>query len=156
MFIFVIVPFVGQFTPLEVTSNNFKNSFDKIRSFGLPMAILLTLFGTLKPQDSKKDKNTKIVLTFSVFLISVFILKIIVFAKMCGWTDNQTLFYNINDKSTKIILRDFDCGALDSGDPVYKVCKIKNIFPNLIWVRNIDTTEIDRKVWLRVDNEERQ
>ena len=154
IFIFVIVPFVGQFTPLELTNDNFENSFEQFRFFGLPVVILLTLFGTLKTKDSTGTKTTKIVLTICVSLLSVFILFITVFAGMCRWTNNKVLFHNINDKTTEIVLRDFGCGATDSGSPTYKVCKIKTILTSLIWVTDIDTTKIDRQIWQRVDNKE--
>ena len=154
IFIFVIVPFVGQFTPLEFTNDNFQSLFEQFRFFGLPVVILLTLFGSLKPKDSSATKTTKIVLTICVSLLSVFILFISIWAGMCRWTNNKVLFNNINEKNTKIVLRDFGCGATDSGSPIYKVCKIKNILPSLIWVTVIDTTKIDRQIWQRVDNKE--
>lgn len=154
IFIFVIVPFVGQFTPLEFTDDNFQNLFEQFRFFGLPVVILLTLFGTLKTKDSTATKTTKIVLTICVSLLSIFILFISIWGAMCRWTNNKVIFNNINDKTQKIVLRDFGCGALDSGSPTYKVCKIKTIRPSLIWVTGIDTTKIDRQIWQRVDNKE--
>jgi hypothetical protein len=154
IFVFVIVPFVGQFTPLEFTNDNFQDSFEQFRFFGLPIAILLTLFGTLKAKDSTGTKTSKIVLTICISVFSVFILFMTVFAGMCRWTNNKILFNNITDKTTKIVLRDFGCGATDSGSPTYKVCKIKSITPLLIWVTAIDTTNIDRQIWQRVDNKE--
>jgi hypothetical protein len=154
IFAFVVIPFVGQFTPLELTSDNFKSSFEQFRFWGLPVAILLTLAGTIKPNNSPTNKTTKIILTFCIAGISVIILILTVFSGMCRWTNNKTLFNNINDNTNKIVLRDFGCGALDSGSPNYKVCKIKNILPSLIWVTDIDTTKIDRQIWQRVDNTE--
>ncbi len=154
IFIFVIVPFAGQFTPLEFTNDNFQSLFEQFRFFGLPVIILLTLFGTLQPKDSSAAKTTKIVLTICVSLLSVFILFMSIWAGMCRWTNNKVLFNNLNDKTTKIVLRDFGCGATDSGSPSYKVCKIKTILPSLIWVTGIDTTKIDRQIWQRVKNKE--
>jgi len=154
IFIFVIVPFAGQFTPLEFTNDNFQDSFEQLRFFGLPILVLLTLFGTIKRKDSAGTKTTKIVLTICISLFSVFFLFMTVFAGMCRWTNNKILFENKNDKTTKIVLRDFGCGATDSGSPTYKVCKIKNISPFLIWVTSIDTTKIDRLIWQQVDNKE--
>ena len=154
IFIFVILPFVGQFTPFEISNHNFKSVFEQFRFFGLPVVILLTLFGTLKPKDSSATKTAKIVLTICVSLLSVFILFISIWAGMCRWTNNKVLFINLYDKTSKIVLRDFGCGATDSGRPTYKICKIKTILPSLIWVTGIDTTKIDRQIWQRVDNKE--
>ena len=102
IFIFVIVPFVGQFTPLEFTDDNFQNLFEQFRFFGLPVVILLTLFGTLKPKDSLATKTTKIVLTICVSLLSVFILFISIWAGMCRWTNNKILFNNLNERPQKL------------------------------------------------------
>ena len=154
IFVFVIVPFVGQFTPLEFTGDYFQSLFEGFRFFGLPLVIMLTLFGTLKPKDSTATKTTKIILTIFVSLLSVFMLFISIWTGMCRWTNNKVLFNNIDDKTTQIVLRDFGCGATDSGNPTYKVCKIKNLLPSIIWVTEIDTTKIDRQVWQRVDNKE--
>jgi hypothetical protein len=154
IFLFVVVPFVGKFTPFEFTNDNFQNSFEQFRFFGLPVVILLTLFGTLKPKNSTTTKTTKIILTICISLLSIFILFATVFAGMCRWTNNKVLFNNINDNTTKIVLRDFGCGATDSGSPTYKVCKIKKVMPSLVWVTDIDTTKIDKQVWQRADNKE--
>ena len=154
IFVFVIIPFVGQFTPLEITNHNFQSLFEQLRFFGLPIVILLTLFGTLKPKDTLSTKTTKIILTICVSLLSVYILFMSIWAGMCRWTNNKVLFNNVHDKTIKIVLRDFGCGATDSGSPTYKVCKIKNILPSLIWVTEIDTTKIDRQIWQRVVNRE--
>lgn len=154
IFVFVIIPFVGQFTPLEITNHNFQSLFEQLRFFGLPIVILLTLFGTIKPKDTPSTKTTKIILTICVSLLSVYILFMSIWAGMCSWTNNKVLFNNVNDKTIKIVLRDFGCGATDSGSPTYKVCKIKNILPSLIWVTEIDTTKIDRQIWQRVVNRE--
>jgi hypothetical protein len=153
IFGFVIVPFVGQFTPLELTNDNLQDSFEQVRFFGLPIVILLTLFGTLKSKDSPGSKTTKIVVTICISLFSFFVLFMTVFAGMCRWTNNKILFENISDKTAKIVLRDFGCGAIDSGTPTYKVCKVKYITASLIWVTSIDTTKIDREIWQRVINE---
>lgn len=154
IFVFVIVPLIGRFTPLEFTNDNFKDLFEQIRFFGLPIAILLTLFGTLKHKDTTSTKTMKTLLTICIAVFSVFILFMTVFAGMCRWTNSKVLFENKSDNTTKIVLRDFGCGATDSGNPTYKVCKIKNITPVLIWVTSIDTAKINRQIWQRVENKE--
>ena len=150
----VVVPLIGHFTPLEITDESFQDAYLEFRFYGLPIIILLTLFGTIEPQNSIATKAAKIVLTIGVSIFSIFILFIAVFAGMCRWTNNEILFNNVNDKTTQIILRDFGCGATDSGQPTYKVCKIKNILPSLIWVTDFDTTRIDRQIWKRTNKKE--
>src|SRR5690606_10065784 len=87
IFVFVIVPFVGQFTPLEFTNDNFSDLFEQVRFFGLPIVILLTLFGTVKAKDSTGTKTGKIVLTICISLFSFFVLFMTAFAGMCRWTN---------------------------------------------------------------------
>jgi uncharacterized BrkB/YihY/UPF0761 family membrane protein len=143
----VVVPIIGQMTPLEFTNDDFKEGYEEFRFYGLPIVLLLTLFETIKPQDSKNKKLTKIVLTICLSLFSVFILFITLFAGMCRWTDNKVLFHKTKDESTKIILREYGCGATDSGRPNYKIFKVKYIVPYIYWVTDFDTIKIDKQIW---------
>src|SRR5690242_3855765 len=83
--VFVIVPFVGQFTPLEFKNDDFPDTFEEARFYALPIAILLTLFGTLKTKDSTGTKTNKIILTICISLLSVLFLFMSVFSGMCRW-----------------------------------------------------------------------
>lgn len=152
--VFTIIPFLAKFVRLEISNQGFRNVFDQIRFFIFPVAILLTLFGTIKSKDTTDTKTIKIILTVGASLISVFILAMKMFAGMCEWTTNKILFRKVDDKMTLIVLRDFGCGATDSGLSLNKVCKTKNLFPSVIWVTEIDTSKIDRKVWQRVAGQE--
>lgn len=149
--LFIMVSVLENFTPLEFTNNDYQDLFEEIQFWVLPIAILLTLFGTLKSKDSAANKGIKIALTISISILTFFFLFMLAF-NMCAWTTDKTLFYNTNNKASKIVLRDFGCGATDSGYPTYKVCKIRNISPLFIWVTGIDTTKIDKQIWLSVEN----
>ena len=151
IFFLVIVPFVAQFTPLEFTDGKLRNSIEQFRFFGLPVIILLTLFGTLKSKDRPEIKIAKVVLTIVVSATPVLIFFAIAFGGRCHWTESKTLFEKNNEKTTKMVLREFGCGATDSGRPTYKVAKVKKVYPALIWVTDIDTTKIDRNTWQRID-----
>lgn len=89
-----------------------------------------------------RSKNSKV---FSVILLIGG-----VFADMCGWTTTNTLFVNKYDTTEKVILREFGCGATDSGDPAYKVCKIQRISQYFIKVTEIDTSKLEKNVWERL------
>lgn len=150
---FVIVPVIERFTQLEFT-NDFRDRFEDLRFFVLPIAILCTLFGTIKAKDAYEIKTGKIILTICVALFCVGVLFVTVFSGMCQWSDGKIIFEDRNDKTTKIILRDFGCGATDSDLPVYKLVKVKAITPFLNRVTNVDTTKIDRELWQRVVEKE--
>ena len=146
---FILPPIIGLLLPLEFTNDRFKDIYEKIRFTTLPIAILLTLFGTIKITDSSQRKTTKIVLTIVAAVLSGMILFFSFWSGMCAWATERILFDNSENPSKKIVLREFGCGATDSGSPVIRVCKIKTITPYLIWVTKADTTSIDRQVWTR-------
>jgi hypothetical protein len=75
----------------------------------------------------------------------------ILFLNMCDWTTNKVFFKNINDPSTLIVQRSFGCGATDSSLPKIEVSKTIQITPYFIWVTDIDTTQINKSEWTRVE-----
>jgi hypothetical protein len=137
----------GHYIPLEFTNDQEELIFDEIRFWGFPIAILLTLFGTIRPKDEAGLIIAKVVLTLMVLGISFFIMVMSIFAGMCRWSNEKELFQKINDPDTKIVLRDYGCGALDSSPATHKVFKIKHITFHFIWVTPIDTTKVDKRDW---------
>ncbi len=136
---------------MEFATANDEYVFDTIAFWGLPISILFSLTGTLRRTNSMGAIIAKIVLTVFVALIPVFV----AFATaldLCGWTTDKSLFVMKNDSATKIVLRDFGCGAVDSTSPDYVVVKVKYLTSHFIWISNIDTTKIDRSVWHRIEN----
>jgi hypothetical protein len=151
----VLLPIIGHFLPLVFTNDNIPDTFEEARFYVLPILILLTLFGTIKRPDNEGANALKIVSTVIVSLFTSVVLFFSAFSGMCRWTTGETLFQNRNDENTNIVLREFGCGATDSGSPTYKVCKVKTIISGLQWIVNVDTTKIDRSEWQRTSNQER-
>jgi hypothetical protein len=147
LFLFLIVPIIGNTLPLELSDDSLKSRFEEIRLFAVPIAILLTLSGTLKRKDDKGKNILIIVSTVMIAVLSLLGLFASVFMDMCAWNDRKILF--VNDSGEKIILRDYGCGAVDSGSPIYNTVKIKRIAPGLNRVTDVDTSKIDKKIWLR-------
>src|SRR5688572_5969002 len=131
LFLCLIVPIIGNILPLELSDDSFKSQMEGFRFFAVPIAILLTLSGTLKRNDTALNL-LKIVSTVIIAGFSIIMLFGSVLAGMCSWTDNKVLF--VNKKGEKIVLRDYGCGAVDSGSPIYNIVKIKRIVPGLTWV----------------------
>ena len=150
----ILAAILGQFVPIEFTDNQIENTFDSIRLFGFPIAILLTLSGTIKPNDTSGSIGGKILLTLFVSGISFFFMVITLFASMCSWTTGKVFFESKQDRSIKIVERDYGCGATDSGRPICKIFKVKNITNYLIWVTEIDTNKIDKSQWVKIDTKE--
>ena len=145
------VPFIGRVIPLTYTDGD---GFFAGFSAGIPLAILLTLSGTLKKRDHVIDIIAKIVATVLVSAVTLYILALVSLGDMCRSTVERALFENRNDHSDKIVLRSFGCGATDGTSSSHAVVRAKYITSNLFWRTNIDTTKLDRTVWVRVDDKE--
>ncbi len=152
--VFIVMTVVLLVTPLKFADDNYMERYEAIRFACLPAAIVLTLLGTLKKTDSEAVKAIKIVITVGAAFVSVVVLYIGAFAGgMCGWSVDKVLFYNRKDKGTRIVIREFGCGATDGGPPIYNVSKITTIRPCFIWVTRADTTRLDASVWIPADGE---
>jgi len=154
IFVFVVLPIVIDFTSLEFANDHYKSEYEEIRFYLLPIIIWLTLFGTIKKKYSRERISVTVGLTVLASVVSFLFLFFSVFAGMCAWTDNKTLFIKADDPTTKIILRDYGCGATDSGSPIYKTFKVKRLTSYLVSVNYIDTTKIDKTHWLYVNRKE--
>jgi hypothetical protein len=67
---------------------------------------------------------------------------------MCAWTNRQILYESKNDSDTKIIERDFGCGATDSRPPIVGVYKVEYFTDYFIHTTEIDTVKIDKDKWI--------
>ena len=143
---------VGSFIPIEFADNNYEFIYDSLRFYGFPIAIMLSLTGTIKKKDESGQIAVKVFLTFCVSAFSVFIMFMTLFSGMCDWTTNKVFFENKQNTSIKIVQRDFGCGATDSSPATIKLFKIKEITPLLIWVTDIDTNQINKSEWSRIQN----
>jgi hypothetical protein len=79
---------------------------------------------------------------------------IVLLGSTCAWTTDKVFFENKQNSSVKIVQRHFGCGATDSSYPTVKVFRVREITSDLIWVTEIDTTQIDKSEWIRIENEE--
>jgi hypothetical protein len=145
----VALSIIGYFLPLEFTNERVPDSFEQFRFYALPLLLLLTLFGTLRKKDTQGTNTLKVVTTSIAALFCFLLLFFSAFAGMCRWTTSKTLFYNRKDQTTRIVLREFGCGATDSGKPTYKVSKVITITPGLLLITDIDTARVDRNIWVR-------
>lgn len=136
---------------LEFANDSIKEDYQGFLLFAIPIGILFTLFGTLKSKDRRILKLIKILITSMIAGFSFFILFISITFDMCGWTDKQILYQNINNQKTKIIVREFGCGATDSGRPNIHIQKVQNFTEYFIRKTEIDTANIDKKEWIKIE-----
>ena len=155
--LWILIPVLGFFIPLEFANKNSELIYTKIRFCGLPIAaILLVLTYKIKNKHTPILIVYKIILAIGVAFLFYFIAAIILLgSSMCAWTTDKVFFENRQNHSVKIVQRSFGCGATDSDYPTVKVFKIREITPVFIWVTKIDTNKINKNEWIRIENTEK-
>ncbi|MFA9213584.1 MAG: hypothetical protein ACEQSR_07020 [Candidatus Methylacidiphilales bacterium] len=141
---------LSSFIPLEFASQNFEHAYYSIRFYGVPIAIVFTLTGTIKKKESWVEIISKIVLTIFACFGSLVIMTMILFGGMCAWTTDKVLFELKNQPTIKIEERSYGCGATDSGPSKLGIFKVRNFTPYFVYATPIDTNEIDKSEWLRI------
>lgn len=134
--------------PVEFKDGSVSLEFEKARFFGLPALTFMFLVSLIHTHDAIGVVVFKIV---GAILLSGFVLYVMVmtlFAGMCQWTDRETVFINKHDVRKQIIVRDVGCGAWDSGPPFYKTVLVRDLSPWFKLVTAVDTTSIDRSIWI--------
>jgi hypothetical protein len=150
----VLIGIITHLLPIEI-DNKTENTYENILITWFPISILLTLSGTIKPNDTGRTMGFKFLLT--IFTTGLFVFMIFATSLgsgMCGWTTIKVLFENKQNHSNKIVKRTFGCGATDSGSPLLKIFEVKEISSYFIWVSEVDTNNIDRTNWARIENNE--
>ena len=146
---------LGLFIPLEFANNDIEYTYIKVRFCVIPIAVLFAIVGTIKNKDRLGLITIKIFLAICASICSVFMMAVILLGiNVCGWITDKVFFENKNNPSTKIIQRHFDCGATDSSPSNPKIFIIREFTPYFIWATEIDTNQIDKNEWIRVENSE--
>lgn len=150
--VLIILALLKFLLPIEFTSESDEEFFTGFVILGIPLAILLTLSGTIKRTDTLRDMGRKIFATIFAAMIPVAIPLAFALNFMCDWYTEEILFDHETDSSQKIVLRSYGCGATDSTPPDYGTFKIHYYTSHIIWVTAIDTLAIDKRIWMRREN----
>lgn len=145
--LWLLMPLLRWILDLEFATDSIKSEYKEFLFFTVPIALLLTLFGTIKSKDSRLKVVSKVFGTFVIVVITVLIMFISIFYDMCSWTNRKILYESKNDLNTKIIARDFGCGATDSRPPRVGVHKVEYFTDYFIHTTEIDTAKIDKDEW---------
>jgi hypothetical protein len=153
MFIFIsIYTFtIGQKINYEFSNNHVRGNFYNIIIQGFPIAILLTLFGTLKRENFKIKNFTIIISTLLIAILTFFaILNNIFLIGFGAWTTEKIVYRNkINQLEIKEQI--FDNGAFGYGNK--RIVKTKPFLKYWIYPTEIDTTKINKNEWIFVNEE---
>lgn len=142
---------------IKHTNFDFANggdSFDIFTVFTVPGCILFTISGLFISQTPKINGwlGVRIVgtliLSFFVFLALMFSYAL----DLCVTSYGEPLFELKKDRSTKILEKDFGCGAYDSTPISASLVQIEDYPLGLIYITSrIDTNTIDKTKWIRIE-----
>ncbi len=142
---------VGQILPYEFADYKIMHNFYDTIMQGLPIAILLTLFGTIKRKKTRVQNLTFLGITVLISIMSFFIVVSLMFRIGFGaWTTVSTLYrHKTEDKVIKEQL--FDVGALGYGGQ--RIVEIKPVLKYWILPTKIDTSKINKNEWKFVNEQ---
>ena len=149
--LWLIMPVIRWILDIEFATDSIKSNYKEFMFFVVPIAILLTLLGTIKGKDNGSIIAGKVIGTVVLVAVTIFIMFMSIFADMCVWTNREVLYEHKNDSNTKIIVRDFGCGATDSGPPTVAIYKVQYFTDYFIRATKIDTAKIDKKEWIKIE-----
>ena len=151
--LFVVVTFYaltfGQSSTYEIADGKLKQQFYDIIMQGLPIAVLLTLTGTIKRTYDKSKNIAIIVVTIIGSIISFFIMVSLLFSVGFLTITNDTLLYRDKTRPTTIIMsQTIGQGAL--GEDGHRTVKLEPFLKFWNKTTIIDTTTIDKSEWIFV------
>jgi uncharacterized membrane protein len=140
---------IGQFIPIEFSDIKYRNLFYDIGFYGIPIATLLTLSGTLKNSDEAKRTVLKVWLTIFASGLSIVLLFTYILTLGFGaWTDQRVKFTNKENKGIRIVEQMYDIGAFGYGGQ--RTVKTIPLTPWFNYIMLVDTAELDRSDWIFV------
>lgn len=143
---------IGQVLPYEFRDTKVASDFYYYLFTWTPIAILLTLTGTVKREHDIFKKVLTVVLTITIAVLCFFYLLNNMFSIGFGaWSTFNIAYESRQHPERQIREQRYDAGALGYGSD--RVVEVRP-FAGLFWkVSPVDTTVIDNTKWRRVDKE---
>jgi amino acid transporter len=142
---------IGQKVSYEFADYKLSQSFYNIIMQGFPIAILLTLFGTLKKENTKTRNWTFIGATVLTSILCFVLIVNLIFSIGFGtWITFETVYRH---KTENKVIKDqvYDIGAFGYGR--HRIVEIKPILKYWVLPTEVDTTKIDKSQWKFVNEE---
>ncbi len=157
--IFTVISFysltIGENMNIEFADWRLMQKYYEIILEWLPLAVLLTLCGTIKRKNSKLRNIVIAITTMTVSLFSFFIIVGTMFAIAFGaWMDTTTLYESRENHHVTIKEQRFDEGALGYGG--IRIVKLKPFMKYWNIVTEVDTTTLNKKEWILLNKDEEQ
>lgn len=142
---------IVQVLPYEFANHKIQHVFYDIIIQGLPVAVLFTLFGTIKRGNTKTKNLTFIGLTILTSVICFFVQILLIFSFGFGaWITEMTIYkHKIENKVIAEQL--YDIGAFGYGGR--RVVEIKPVLKFWILPTQVDTTKINKDEWKLVNEQ---
>lgn len=142
---------IGQILPYEFADSKLMHSFYDTIMQGFPIAILLTLFGTIKKKNSRTTNWFFAGLTILTSILSFVLMVSLIFKIGFGaWTTVSTL-YRHKTENKEIKEQWFDVGALGYGGQ--RIVEMKPFLKYWVLPTPIDTLTINKNEWKYVNEQ---
>ena len=142
---------IGQIVPYEFANPKLsQNYYDAIMQ-GFPISILLTLFGTIKKENTKTRNLVFVSMTiFSSILSFALIMNFLFTIGFGSWTTFTTIYRH---KTENIVIEEqrYDIGALGYGR--HRIVELKPILKFWVLRTEVDTAKINKNEWDFVNEE---
>ncbi len=136
---------IGQILPYEFADYKVQHKFYRTLIQGLPIAVLLTLFGTLKKENSKNQNWTFGILTVLASILCWVGQLFMILAFGFGVWTTETIICKHKTDNREIKEQIYDIGAFGYGG--HRTVEIKPFLTFWILATKIDTATIDKKEW---------
>jgi hypothetical protein len=141
---------VAQSIPIEFADPKVRYIFYNCTFYGFPIAVLSTLFGTIKKENTRSTTWITAVLTIAISFVSIFIIVISVFRIGFGaWRTEYVLFRHQDDKNHTISEQIWFAKA--SGYGAKRTVELKPFLKCWNKVATIDTAKINKHGWIFVN-----
>jgi len=138
---------------LEFDNVSYKNEFYFYLSFLIPLAILLTLTGTLHKKNTSNKNWTIGGATISIAVAIFLIMFSLLIQTFGGWRTQSILFRNKKNVNITISEQIWDVGALGYDRNSTRIVKLKPVLRYLNQVVLIDTAQLNKTDWIFVNEE---
>ena len=143
--IFVFALTIGQMIPIEIVNGYPRIYFLNFLLLGFPIAIMLTLFGTIN--NGKFNKVLIVFFTLSTSVICFVVLITLTYCKFFdGWDNEKILYVSKVDKNVTINQQIYSTGSY--GEHKTRTAQLKPFFRYFQIVKKINIYEIDKNEWI--------
>ena len=143
---------IGQGISIEFQDWHFMHDYYDFIMEALPLALVLTLTGTLKFKRSNVERFIIVCVTIVTSIMSFFWAGVLAFRIGFGaWVDVEILYEYRDDRNIKIKEQIYDVGALGYGGT--RTVKLTPFLKFWYRITHVDSTKITKTEWITINKE---